>query len=250
MSADQIADQIKQVERDLAEVAAQRDAGELDDATAERLAAAYEAERVAVVATAAVVEDPEASGRSRLRLLLGAAILGVGIVTIAIIGVFSLQEGPTDEITEGIPSEVLGGEAGADLSSISNEEMEAVVAANPGIIGMRLALAERYVQAGDHPSALAHYLVVLDQDADRPEALAMVGWLSFLSGEPALAESFITRALEVEPNYPQALWFLANVRASSGDDQGAIEAIELLFAYDLSPEVKAAADQLLAEVSS
>ena len=78
----------------------------------------------------------------------------------------------------------------------------------------------------------------------------MVGWLSFLSGEPALAESFITRALEVEPNYPQALWFLANVRANSGDDQGAIEAIELLLAYDLSPEVKAAADQLLAEVSS
>jgi tetratricopeptide (TPR) repeat protein len=249
MSADQIADQIKQVERDLAEVAAQRDAGELDDATAERLAAAYEAERVAVVATAAVVEDSEASGRSR-RLLLGAAILGVGIVTIAIIGVFSLQESPTDEITEGIPSEVLGGEAGADLSSISNEEMEAVIAANPGIIGMRLALAERYVQGGDHPSALAHYLVVLDQDADRPEALAMVGWLSFLSGEPVLAESFITRALEVEPNYPQALWLLANVRASSGDDQGVIEAIELLFAYDLSPEVKAAADQLLAEVSS
>ena len=35
MSADQIADQVKQVERDLAEVAAQRDAGELDDATAE-----------------------------------------------------------------------------------------------------------------------------------------------------------------------------------------------------------------------
>ncbi len=248
MSADQIADQVKQVERDLAEVAAQRDAGELDDATAERLAAAYEAERVAVVATAAVVEDPEASGRSRLRLLLGAAILGVGIVTIAIIGMFSVQESPTDEITDGIPSEVLGGEAGA--SSISNAEMEAVIAANPGIIGMRLALAERYVQEGDHPSALAHYLVVLDQDADRPEALAMVGWLSFLSGEPVLAESFITRALDVEPNYPQALWFLANVRANSGDDQGAIEAIELLLAYDLSPEVKAAADQLLAEVSS
>ncbi|MFB3049943.1 MAG: hypothetical protein ACE1Z9_07315, partial [Acidimicrobiia bacterium] len=84
MSADQVADQVKQVERDLAEVAAQRDAGELDDATAERLAAAYEAERAAVVAAAAVVTDPEASGRSRLRLLLGAAILGIGIVTIAI----------------------------------------------------------------------------------------------------------------------------------------------------------------------
>ncbi|MCH8991114.1 MAG: hypothetical protein IIA44_05110, partial [Acidobacteria bacterium] len=64
------------------------------------------------------------------------------------------------------------------------------------------------------------------------------------------AESFITRALDVEPNYPQALWFLANVRAGSGDDEGAIEAIVLLLAFELSPEVKAAAEQLLGEVSS
>lgn len=251
MSADQIADQIEQVERDLNEVAAQRDAGELDAAAADRLTAVYEAERAAVLATAAEVGDPEAVGRSRARMLTGAAVLGVGIVVVAVIGAFSLQgENPTDAIAEGIPSEVLGGEAGVDLSSISNEEMEAVIAANPGIIGMRLALAERYVQDGDHPSALAHYLVVLDQDPDRAEALAMVGWLSFLSGEPVLAESFITRALDVEPNYPQALWFLANVRAGSGDDEGAIEAIVLLLAYDLSPEVKAAAEQLLGEVSS
>ncbi len=251
MSADQIADQIEQVERDLNEVAAQRDAGELDAAAADRLTAAYEAERAAVLATAAEVVDPEAVGRSRARMLMGAAILGVGIVVIAVIGAFSLQgENPTDAIADGIPSEVLAGDAGVDLSSVSNEEMEAVVAANPGIIGMRLALAERYVQDGDHPSALAHYLVVLDQDPDRPEALAMVGWLSFLSAEPALAESFITRALDVEPNYPQALWFLANVRAGSGDDEGAIEAIVLLLAFELSPEVKAAAEQLLSEVSS
>ena len=249
MSADQIADQIEQVQRDLNEVSAQRDAGELDAAAADRLTAAYEAERTAVLATAAEVGDPEAVGRSRVRMLMGAAILGVGIVVIAVIGAFSLQrENPTDAIADGIASEVLAGEAG--VSSISKEEMEAVIAANPGIIGMRLALAERYVQDGDHPSALAHYLVVLDQDPDRPEALAMVGWLSFLSGEPALAESFITRALDVEPNYPQALWFLANVRAGSGDDEGAIEAIVLLLAYDLSPEVKAAAEQLLGEVSS
>jgi tetratricopeptide (TPR) repeat protein len=249
VSADQIADQIEQVERDLTEVAAQQDAGELDAAAADRLTAAYEAERTAVLATAAEVGDPEAVGRSRARMLMGATILGVGIVVIAVIGAFSLQrENPTDAIADGIPSEVLGGEAG--VSSISNEEMEAVIAANPGIIGMRLALAERYVQDGDHPSALAHYLVVLDQDPDRPEALAMVGWLSFLSGEPALAESFITRALDVEPNYPQALWFLANVRAGNDDDQGAIEAIELLLSYDLTAEVRAAADQLLAELSS
>ncbi len=58
MSADQIADQIEQVERDLNEVSAQRDDGELDAAAAVRLTAAYEAERTAVLATSAEVGDP------------------------------------------------------------------------------------------------------------------------------------------------------------------------------------------------
>lgn len=251
MRADQIIDQIEQVERDLTEAAAQRDTGELDDATVERLNAAYEAERAALVATALEVDDPAASGRSRRRMLVGAAILGGGVIAVAIVGVFSLQEeSPTAAVTDGVPSEVLEGGAGVDLSSITNEEMEAVIAANPGVIGMRLTLADRYVQEGDHRRALAHYLTVLDQDPDRPEALAMIGWLSFLSGEPDLAESFITRALDVEPDYPQALWFLANVTAAKGDDQGALDAIERLLAYELSPEVRAAAEQLLSEVSS
>ena len=162
-----------------------------------------------------------------------------------------MQRGnPSDGIADGIPGEVRAGEAGVDLSSVSNEEMEAVVAANPGIIGMRLALAERYVQDGDHPGALAHYLVVLDQDPDRPEALAMVGWLSFLSAEPALAESFMRRGREGGPSDPEARGVVGDGGAGGGDGAGASEAIGLLRAFDRSPEVKAAAEQLLGEVSS
>src|SRR5437899_9574253 len=38
---------------------------------------------------------------------------------------------------------------GRDLSQVSNDEMETVVAANPDVVPMRLALVERYLEAAD-----------------------------------------------------------------------------------------------------
>src|SRR5689334_11212450 len=38
---------------------------------------------------------------------------------------------------------------GRNLSQVSNEEMEAVLAANPDVVPMRLALVERYLRAAD-----------------------------------------------------------------------------------------------------
>ena len=231
------ADEIEQVNRDLADVTAQLDAGELDAATADRLRATYEQERAALVAASS--EPRIVEGRSPRRMLIGAAILVIGVVAVAASGVVSLQSDPSE----------LPATDGVDLSTITNEEMEAVIAANPTVVGMRLALAGRYVEAGDHGSALDHYLVVLDQSPQQPEALAMVGWLTFLAGEPELAEPFVTKALEVEPEYPLALWFLGNILIANGDRNGASVAIERLLTFDLSQEVRAEAEALLAEAT-
>ena len=183
------------------------------------------------------------------RTAIGAVILILGAVAVVASGVWSLQDDGTAEgITGGVATEVFEGDGGG-LDSVSNEEMEAVIAENPTIVGMRLALAERYVAAGDHSSALDHYLIVLDQDPDQPEALAMVGWLTFLAGESELAEPFVTKALESEPDYPLALWFLANILIANDDPDGAANALERLLGYDLSPEVRAQAEALLASLT-
>jgi cytochrome c-type biogenesis protein CcmH/NrfG len=238
------ADELEQVDRDLADVAAQLEAGELDEKTAERLRTAYERERSTLVAAGESTGEP---GRSRRRMLFGAAILAVGVAVIAWSGIVSLQRNtPQEGATEGIVTDVASG--AADLSSVTNEEMEAVIAANPTIVGMRLALAARYVEDGEHGKALDHYLAVLDQDPEQPEALAMVGWLSYLSGEPKLAAPFVAKALSVQPDYPLALWFQANILVATGDRAGARAAIERLLEYDLDPQVRDQAEALLAEV--
>jgi cytochrome c-type biogenesis protein CcmH/NrfG len=243
-------DQIEQVDRDLAEIDAQVATGELDAATAARLRAAYEEERATLLASEAE-PPPSDTRRSPQRTLVGGLILGVGAIAIAAFAFVSLQDdSPAAEVSDGVATDVLAGSSGVDLSEATTEEMEAVVADNPTIVGMRLALAGRYVDANDHSTALDHYLTVLDQDPEQPEALAMVGWLSFLAGEAQLAEPFVVKALDIEPDYPLAWWFLANIKVANGDSAAAADAIGRLLAYDLSAEVRAEAERFLAELPS
>ncbi len=260
MNAARIADQVNQVDRDLAEVDEQVEAGELDEATADRLRSAYRSERGALEKQLDDIE-PEpikpgeavaSAGRSKTRSLVGASIVGIGVVVIALAAMFSLQERtPAGESTDGVATEVLeGGGSGADLASVSLDEMEAVVAQNPDIPGMRIALADRYVEAGNYSKALEHYMVVLALEPENSEALARVGWLTFLSGEPTLAAPFVERALAIEPDFPQAYWFLANIRIEIGDASGALESLQRLLAYDLPAEIRAQAEALLEEATS
>ncbi|MEA3510400.1 MAG: tetratricopeptide repeat protein [Actinomycetota bacterium] len=259
MNAARIADQIAQVDRDLAEVDEQVEIGELDEATADRLRSAYRAERGALekqlddIEPVLVVSDETAgpAGRSKSRSLAGAAIVGVGVVVIAVVAVFSIQERtPAGEATDGVATEVLEGGAGADLASVSLDEMEIVVAQNPDIPGMRIALADRYVDAGNYSKALEHYMVVLDLEPENPEALARVGWLTFLAGELTLAAPFVERALAIDPEFPQAYWFLANIRIGNGDAAGAIGPLERLLAFELPIEIRTQAEALLDEARS
>jgi len=259
VNAARIADQIDQVDRDLAEVDEQVDAGELDEATAERLRSAYQSERVALEAQLDDVATPKGdtpagtgpAPRSRSRAVAGTVIVGVAALAVAVVAVFSLQERtPAGESTDGVATAALESGGGRDLSSVGLEEMEAVVSQNPDIPGMRLALADRYVEAGDYSRALEHYMVVLEQEPGNATALARVGWLTFLSDEAELAEPFIVRAIAIEPDFPQAYWYLANVRIQVGNVEGAIEPLERLLTYDLPDDVRAQAELMLEEVRS
>ena len=245
-AAARIADQLDQIELDLAEVEEQQAAGELDEEIAGRLRATYHAEAARLRSSMAEPEPPT-SGRSRSRMVAGAVVLGLGVMVIVVAAVVSLGDRtPGGNATGGIATDVLTG-GGVDLDSVSNEQMEAVIADNPDIVPMRLALARRYFQAGEFSDALRHYLYILDDlGREEPEALANVGWMTWVSGQPELASELVQRAISVDPDYPQAYWFLANIEASRDDPCAAVDALTRLFGFDDVPDdIRAEAQDLL-----
>lgn len=232
-----ISEQLAAVEADLAELEIQEALGELGAADAARLRATYEAEAEALAHAEPVAEAPP----DRRRLLIGAAILvlGAGALSVGVVAL-ATDRAPGDLIT--------GGTGAVSLEDVSNEEMELVIAENPDIVGMRLALAARYFEAAEFSDALRHYLYILDRQ-DNAEALANVGWMTFLSGDSETAIRFVERAIDVDAEHLQAYWFLANIRFFGFEDAaGAVSPLERLLAADGLPEdIRAEAQSLLAE---
>lgn len=246
-------ERIEQAERDLRELAEQVEVGEIDAVTAGELRRKYEAERddlAEQLATGTVEEGDEPQP-----VLSGSRLLGIGFILIAVIGVglwLLANTGNDTTGVEGIAEDVVTGEA-LSLADVTNEQMEVVVEQNPDIAPMRLALAERYFVDGDFQNALRHYMYVLDTMGEKdPTALANVGWMTYLSGVPDVAESFVEESLEVQPDGGIAFWYLAVIRFNGlGDSQGAIEPLRSLLAYDEVPEeIRTAAEEMLAEAEA
>ena len=206
---------------DLLALEAQLEAGDLDAAHAERLRRSYQADIADAIAALEAHRAEKPAGRSPARVWSGVAVFA----TLAALSVFALTQAvePRDEAGQlsGVVADVVD-RGGVDLSAVTDDELEAVVAANPEVIPMRLALARRYFEAGNFTSALPHYLAVLEQGPDT-EALMYVGWMTYLSGDADTGESLLERSLEVEPQNVMAAWLLANLRYNAlGDTAGAL----------------------------
>jgi tetratricopeptide (TPR) repeat protein len=218
-----------------------------DDAT--RLRARYEADAAdAMRSLDALTDRSEPDGRSPARIALGIGgfVVVAAIVTVALVN--AVEPRPEGGfVTGGIAADV-SESGGVDLASVTNEEMEAVVAANPDVVPMRLALARRYVEDGDFSSALGHYMYVLERE-NNAEALMYVGWMTFVSGDAATGAAFIEQSLEMAPGDPVAEWFLANVYLYGLEDaDAAIPLLESVIGSGLAPaEVIEAAEAMLAE---
>jgi tetratricopeptide (TPR) repeat protein len=276
--ADRNQEQIELVTEELDDVDRQVAAGDLDEATAETLRTKYVAELdqliqergqepLADVARGLAVPpgsqgtqgvparlSPLKGGRLKDGRLSGRALVGTAIVVVAItvIGVFAVNSltGPSTAGTEGVVSDVITGDGPIDLSEISNEELESVVAQNPNVVGMRLALARRYFEDGDFDSALDHYMVILEEE-QHPEALANVGWMTYISGRPDIALGYVEAALERQPGSITAIWFLGNIQFTLGDRDAAIEALTTIIDAEGVPvDVKQSARALLLELDA
>lgn len=151
--------------------------------------------------------------RSRIRLLVGASILVASFAGIVVVASTSLQNRPAS--ASGVAD--LGQQ---DLTNVSNETMEAVIAANldnPQINGMRLALAERYYDEGDYRSAFPHYLAVAESsqatDSEAAAALTRLGWMAYEgNSEVETALRLLDQALAIEPGSPVALYLKGRVQ--------------------------------------
>lgn len=236
-----IADSPAPMARDMMALVEERvDAGAGDDAIVDELLSSY---------TGAVLLDPPASGSTLLLWVAPFLAVLVGVATIS-----WWQKHPKDDEVdaEGIeapprrlapimilavavgaivlivgffvqdPSDTESGVAAIqpeNLDEVSNETMEAVVAANldhPEVDGMRLALAERYFQEGDYSSAFPHYLAVAGSEnaADSQEVAALVrlGWMAWDgNGEAETAVGLFDQALEVQPASTSAMYLKGQV---------------------------------------
>jgi cytochrome c-type biogenesis protein CcmH len=186
-------------------------------------------------------DEPPRAGRSRARLIAGGAVLVLAFAGIVVVAANSLQDRPA----AAAGAADLGEE---DLSDVSNETMEAVIAANvddPQINGMRLALAERYFDSGDYRSAFPHYLEVAeDPGASDPEAitaLVRLGWMAFDgNGEVETATRLIDEALAIDSASQLARYVQARVLwCGAGETEQAVEVFEgLLEEAGMSSETR------------
>lgn len=175
------------------------------------------------------------------RWILGSGVLILaGAIAIATVGQFR-QARPDDQSLAGVAGE------GFDPEAVSNETLEAVIAANlenPSINGMRLALANRYFEEGDYQKAFGHYQAVLDSEPAAAEAAAAytrLGWMVYDgNGETNLGMELIDRGLALVPGDAFALYLKGRVTwCGKADPEAAAELFDrVLTTPDLDPDVR------------
>lgn len=171
--------------------------------------------------------EPHGTGRSRGRILTGGLILAGAFGAIVVAAGFFLQD---DRVGASTGISELDGQ---NLEDISDETMEAVIAANldnPQISGMRLALAERYYSEGDYRSAFPHYLAVAESESSSDSqvvtALIRLGWMAWEgNGEVEAAIGMFDRALTIDSGSSTALYLKGQVLWCGADDTEQAESL-------------------------
>jgi tetratricopeptide (TPR) repeat protein len=241
--------------RDIVELDRQVADGEIPAELAAGLRDRYEATAARALAALDTLDEhhpaesaaPVRPRRSRARVAAYALTALAAVIAAAVLLPLSLGERPAGGFVTG---NEIGASAPAltrDPASISNAELEAVVDANPGVVGMRLALAQRYADQGNYERAAEHYTEALRRDPGNPEAQAHFGWLLLQVGRPVEAMEWVDRSLAAPQPPLDALWFKANIALYGLDDPAtALAALDRMRRRDLPPAVAQQVDELAA----
>jgi tetratricopeptide (TPR) repeat protein len=246
----------EQALKDLVEVERRRQAGEIDAETAEHLKKIYEAEVVAALEP----ESTETASARHLSLgrwdrMTGTMTLA-GIIVVACVAIIAVVVGHSDRGASGnvqsTVSTLPGG--GRDLSTVTDDEMEAVIKQNPSITPMRLALVERYLKEGNLEKAKEHAQLALDNkpsESDRGKALKYLGWTTAALGDPHAGADFLNQSLAIDPSDLDTKWFLANVELTQLDDaQGAVALLNEILAQPISDAQRTSVEAKLKEAEA
>ncbi|HET9260220.1 MAG TPA: cytochrome c-type biogenesis protein CcmH [Acidimicrobiia bacterium] len=183
----------------------------------------------------------ETERTDRKSRLVTPMVLGLSFAVIVVVAGFFLQErsGPATGVAD---------LAGQDLDDVSNETMEAVIAANaddPQIDGMRLALAERYYEEGDYRAAFPHFLEVAGSatatDPQAVTALIRLGWMAWDgNAEAEAAIGLFDQALAIDASSSTALYLKGQVLWCGTEDNESAAALfeQVLADPDLSEEAR------------
>ncbi len=222
-------------ERDLAELADQVAAGEIDEATAARLRRRYEEDLTS--SEAAPVRDLPAIPR---RALLGTALV-LAVFTGAILFVGRSDTPSEQGAAAGAARDAPAPEAGPGAGPFA--EMEAALAERPEREELRLGLADAYFRQEDYSPALGHYLTLLEGDpAPAVESLALgrVGWMAFITNQTEAAGQYLERSVALDPeNYEGKLYLGYVLFYGNGDGEAAVPLFEEVLAHgDLTPQTR------------
>ncbi|MFT3853671.1 MAG: cytochrome c-type biogenesis protein CcmH [Ilumatobacteraceae bacterium] len=180
--------------------------------------------------------------RRRSALMAGAATLGLASTAVLVV---AGALGRTDRDTNTLgAAPVVGVSVPAttppSLDAVTDAQMEEQIAKTPNVIGMRLALVERYLNEGKIDDALRHTQAAIDSggtDQELEKAFRLHGWVLALSGSPTLGADYLRAALTLSPDDRDAMYFLARVELSGLSDPDAAEAVlDKLRATDLTDE--------------
>lgn len=215
--AERVRQRLRVVERDLEELSSQLSIGEIEEADGDRLRTAYATERSDLLRSLAAVAENPVPGptRSRGRMLLGGGLLVLAVaVSIGLAGQYvqARSDGPATGLVD---SEF-------DLDSVTNEQMEAVIAAyadDPAVAEqiprMRFRLAERYFAEGNYEKAFDQYDVIIRSDPAPDIAavsLTRVAWMVWLqTGDPSLPLELVDRSLSLVSPNPEASYVKAQL---------------------------------------
>lgn len=243
-----------QAEADISGVEAQVEAGELDPATAAELISRYRHEIAAASVALGREDKPEREAVSGRRTWAGAGLLVGAFVVAGLLAAQAVEpRQPGNFITGGSDQP-----APVNLDEVTNEQMEAVIAANPDVpevASMRTALANRYFEAGDFSAALEQYLEALAGQlgaSQRAQALGRVGWMTYLSGRTDLAQQYVEEALTTDSGYGEGTLFLALIELYGNDDAVAAQPLleRLAARDDLPADIRAQIEEAMTDAAS
>jgi tetratricopeptide (TPR) repeat protein len=255
--------------RSLDDLEREREKGAIDDQSYERLHDDYTARAAAVIRSLRDGIDersvaPPTSTRRRVLTVVGIVAFLLAVGGAAIYFATTRGEGGTSSGNSATAQQNGNGGGGRVTVEERRKRLEDAVAQDPDDLASRLLLA-RYLEAdGDLAGALAQYDEVLARNPQSAEAEAQAGRIVYLTAQAAVESNpgeveglvrrsleRLDRAVEIDPEFPDARYFRAIVLANEYGDFVRAQA-DLQRYLVLAPEGQFADQvrELLAQVTS